>query len=173
MHYRVYFGRKTGKFVRMFGQWKYKNSQRKMLWNQTEIPTVQTMMSDPYYFSKISLFRFSLIPLTIDNQLWKSAYKMLWFSLSSTFSPCFSTKVNKHRLGCIENISTIPGMGQGGILCPALQKDHQNKPQKLSRFQNPLIPAHITWQKNRALFLLQKTPKQSAGNERSKKKLKE
>lgn len=32
----VYFGRKTGKFVRMFGQWKYKNSQRKMLRNPTD-----------------------------------------------------------------------------------------------------------------------------------------
>lgn len=65
----MYFGRMTGKFVRMFGQWKYENSQRKMLRNKTEIPTVQTVMSDPYYFSKISYFRFSPIPLTIDNQL--------------------------------------------------------------------------------------------------------
>lgn len=43
----MYFGRKTGKLVRMFGQWKYENSQRKMLRNKTAIPTVQTMMSDP------------------------------------------------------------------------------------------------------------------------------
>lgn len=40
----MYFGRKTGKFVRMFGQWKYENSQRKILRNKTEIPTVQTVM---------------------------------------------------------------------------------------------------------------------------------
>lgn len=49
-------------------------------------------------------------------------------------------------------------MGQGGILCPVLQKNHQNKSQKLSKFQNPLIPAPMTWQKNRAFSLLQKTP---------------
>lgn len=40
----MYFGRKTGKFVRMFGQWKYENSQRKILRKKTEIPTVQTVM---------------------------------------------------------------------------------------------------------------------------------
>lgn len=63
----MYFGRKTGKFVRMFGQWKYENKERCL--EIREIPTVQTMMSDPYYFSKISCFKFSPIPLAIDNQL--------------------------------------------------------------------------------------------------------
>lgn len=97
-----------------------------MLRNQTEIPTVQTVMSDPYYFSKISLFRFFLMPLTIDNQLWKSAYKMLWFSLSSTFSPSFFTEVNKQCLVYWKYLNNTYD-GAGGILCPALQKSHQNK----------------------------------------------
>ena len=104
------FGTKTGKFVRMLGQWKYENSQRKILRNKTEISSIQTMMSYPYSFSKISCFRFSPIPLITDNQLWRKAYKSLWFSISSRFSPCFSTKWTRIAW-CIEIISITLGGG--------------------------------------------------------------
>ena len=121
-------------------------------------------MSDPYYFSKTSCFRFSPIPLTIDNQLWRSAYKMLWFSIPSRFSPCFSIKVNKHCLACWDYLNDT--YGGGGNMCPTLQKNNQNKTQKLPRFQNPLIPVHIIRKKNRPLSPPPKKPNQPTTNKR-------
>lgn len=95
-----------------------------MLRNQTEIPTVQTVMSDPYYFSKISLFRFFLMPLTIDNQLWRSAYKMLWLSLSYAFSTFFSTKVNKH---CLVYWEYLNNTYDGALHCKrTIKTNHKN-----------------------------------------------
>lgn len=92
---------------------------------------------------------------TIDNQLWRSADKMLWFSIPSRFSPHFSIKVNKHCLPCWDYLNNTSGSGENR--CPTLQKNNQNKSQELPVFQNPLISVHITWKKTNPSSHLPKT----------------
>lgn len=74
---------------------------------------------------------------------------MFWVSIPSRFAPCFSIKVKKHCPVCLYFLNNT--WGEGGNMCPTLQKNNQNKTQKLPRFQNPLIPVRITWKKNRPL----------------------
>lgn len=65
--------------------------------------------------------------LTIDNQLWRSAYKMLWFSSSSTFSPCFSMKVKKHCMMYWEYLNNTCKGGFCALCCKRTIKiNHKN-----------------------------------------------
>lgn len=150
----MYFGRKTGKFVRMFGQWKYENSQRKMLRNKTDSNSSDNDVRSLLLFQNKPLQILSYTLHCWQPALKKCLQNALVFPIFYIFALLFYK--SEEALPDVLRISQQHLWG--GILCPALQKNRQNKPQKLSRFQNPLIPAHITWQKTRSLSLLPKKP---------------
>lgn len=90
-----------------------------------QIPTVQTVMSDPYYFSKISLFRFALIPSLLTTSSEEVLIKCFGFPHLLHFHLAFLWKW-RSIAWCIENISTCKG-GFCALCCKRTIKiNHKN-----------------------------------------------
>lgn len=112
----------TGKFVRMFAWQKYENS-----WRCLEIrQDFSSSDNDVRSFYMLSWFIFSPISLAIDNQLWRTTYKMLWFSIPSRFSSCIAW--------CIDTFSRIP---MGYLSYTAEQSKQRPKVTLISKSSEP------------------------------------